>query len=250
MRFAARPSFATVAEEREDRKLRLAAALRAFALLGFDRGVAGHITARDPEHPDRFWVNPFGLYFGDIRASGLLLVDHDGHVLEGNGILNTAAFRIHSAVHAARPDVVAAAHAHSTYGAAWSATGRELRPLINEACFFFEDHAIHRDHTGVTVEEDKSEAIARSLGRRRAVFLENHGALTVGGSVDEAAWWFIALEECCHVQLMLEAAGPVVAVEPEEARAVRDTMGTPEAGWFSFQPLLQRVLREQPDVAD
>jgi ribulose-5-phosphate 4-epimerase/fuculose-1-phosphate aldolase len=250
MRFSAPPAFATLQEERADRKRRLAAALRAFALLGFDRGVAGHITARDPEHSDRFWVNPFGLYFGHIRASDLILVDHDGQVLEGDGILNTAAFRIHAAVHAARPEVVAAAHAHSTYGATWSATGRPLLPLTNEGCFFFEDHVVHGDHTGVTLEEDKAGAIARSLGDRRAAILENHGILTVGRSVDEAAWWFVALEESCHVQLLAEAAGAVKPVDAGEARAVRDTMGTPLAGWFSFQPLLQRVLREQPDVAD
>jgi ribulose-5-phosphate 4-epimerase/fuculose-1-phosphate aldolase len=248
MRFAALPEFGSVQEERADRKRRLAGALRVFAQLGFDRGVAGHITARDPEHPDRFWVNPFGRYFGHMRTSDLLLVDHEGRVLEGDGVLNTAAFRIHAAVHAARPEVVAAAHAHATYSAAWSATGRPLLPLTNEGCFFFEDHAIHSDHTGVTLEEDKSQAIVRSLGDRRAVILENHGALTVGETIDEAAWWFVALDQCCEIQLLAEAAGEVKPVAPDEARAVRDTMGTPLAGWFSFQPLLERVLHEQDDL--
>ena len=46
-------------------------------------GVAGHITARDPEFTDHFWVNPFGMHFGHIRVSDLLLVGHDGTVVGG-----------------------------------------------------------------------------------------------------------------------------------------------------------------------
>src|SRR5213593_4623411 len=115
------PSFANVADERRHRKERLAAAFRLFARFGFDEGVAGHITARDPERLDHFWVNPFGMHFGQIRVSDLILVNDAGDVVEGDWPVNTAAFVIHSQVHAARPDVVAAAHSHSLYGKAWSA---------------------------------------------------------------------------------------------------------------------------------
>src|SRR4029453_3769461 len=106
----------TIEEERLHRKQNLAAAFRLFARFGFDEGVAGHITVRDPEHTECFWVNPFGMYFGQIRVSDLVLVNKKGEVIEGNRPVNTAAFAIHSRVHAARPEVVAAAHAHSVYG--------------------------------------------------------------------------------------------------------------------------------------
>src|SRR5579864_1425322 len=105
--------FETIEEERLHRKQRLAAAFRVFSKCGFDEGVAGHITARDPELTDHFWVNPFGLHFGLIRVSDLILVNHEGTVVEGSRGVNGAAFAIHSQVHAARPDVIAAAHAHS-----------------------------------------------------------------------------------------------------------------------------------------
>src|SRR5271154_7442958 len=136
------PVFATAAEERQHRKQRLAAAFRLFARFGFDEGVAGHITARDPERRDHFWVNPFGMYFGHIRVSDLILVNDRGEVVEGKHPVNEAAFAIHSRVHAARPDVVAAAHSHSTYGKAWSSLGRLLDPITQDACAFFEDHAV------------------------------------------------------------------------------------------------------------
>src|SRR6266508_1730770 len=97
------PEFKSVDDERRHRKQRLAAALRLFARFGFDEGVAGHITVRDPERLDHFWVNPFGMYFGHIRASDLILVSHEGQVVEGEHPVNAAAFAIHSQVHTARP---------------------------------------------------------------------------------------------------------------------------------------------------
>ena len=97
------PQFASVEEERLHRKQRLAAGFRLFGKFGFEEGVAGHITARDPEHLDHFWVNPFGMSFKHIKTSDLVRVNDRGEVVEGEGGVNTAAFAIHSAVHAARP---------------------------------------------------------------------------------------------------------------------------------------------------
>src|SRR5229473_778813 len=96
------PTFASLEDERQHRKVRLAAAFRLFSRFGFDEGVAGHITARDPELSDHFWVNPFGMHFSHIRVSDLLLVRHDGAVVHGDLPVNQAAFAIHSQVHAAR----------------------------------------------------------------------------------------------------------------------------------------------------
>src|SRR2546423_5094915 len=100
------PTFDSVEAERLHRKQRLAAAFRLFGRFGFDEGVAGHITARDPGDGDRFWVNPFAKNFKHIRVSDLLLVNRDGEVVEGDAPVNQAAFAIHSQVHEARPDIV------------------------------------------------------------------------------------------------------------------------------------------------
>ncbi|WP_324630289.1 class II aldolase/adducin family protein [Phormidium sp. CCY1219] len=135
------PTFESLEAERIHRKQRLAAAFRLFAHFGFDEGLAGHITARDPEFPDRFWVNPFGMYFGHIRVCDLLLVNHKGEVIEGDKPVNAAGFAIHSKIHQARPDAVSAAHAHSLYGKSWSTLGRLLDPLTQDACAFYRESA-------------------------------------------------------------------------------------------------------------
>ena len=249
-RLPAAPETASIEEERLLRKQRLAAGFRLFSRFGFDEGVAGHITARDPELSDHFWVNPFGMHFGHIRVSDLLLVNHVGEVVQGDRTVNQAAFAIHSQVHAARPDVVAAAHAHSPYGKAWSSLRRRLDPLTQDSCAFYGDHALFEDYTGVVLDTEEGKRIAHALGDHKAVILSNHGNLTVGHSVDEAVWWFITMERTCHAQLMAEAAGTPVLIDPEYATLTQTQVGSHIAGWFSFQPLYDRMTREQPDLLD
>jgi ribulose-5-phosphate 4-epimerase/fuculose-1-phosphate aldolase len=244
------PKFSTPAEERRHRKERLAASFRLFSKFGFDEGVAGHITARDPERTDHFWVNPFGMHFGQIRVSDLILVNDHGDVVEGNQPVNAAAFAIHSAVHNARPDVVAAAHAHSLYGKSWSTLGRLLDPITQDVCAFYEDHAVFQDFTGIVYETSEGQRIADTLGAAKAIILRNHGLLTVGQTVDEAVWWFITMERSCQAQLLAEAAGKPIRIEHESALITRGQLGTHSAGWFQFQPLWSRVMKEQPDLFD
>ncbi len=244
------PQFDTVDEARRHRKERLAAAFRLFGRFGFDEGVAGHITARDPELLDHFWVNPFGMSFSHIRVSDLILVNDKGEVVQGDAAVNAAAFAIHSQIHAARPDVIAAAHSHSIYGKSWSALGRLLDPLTQDVCAFYEDHALFDDYTGVVLDLEEGKRIAHALGDHKAAILRNHGLLTVGHSVDEAAWWFITMERSCQAQLLAEAAGTPVLIEEDSARLTSKQVGSHVAGWFGFQPLYAKITREQPDLFD
>jgi len=241
---------ADVAAERLKRKQRLAASLRIFGKFGFDEGVAGHITVRDPEHTDHFWVNPMGRSFKQMRVSDLLKVDHEGQVVEGEGLLNGAAFAIHSRIHMHHPDVVAAAHSHSVYGKAWSSLGRKLDPLTQDACAFYDDHAVFEDYTGVVLDLAEGDRIAGALGENKAVILQNHGLLTVGKSVDEACWWFVTMERSCQAQLMAEAAGTPKPIPDAMAKHTGAQVGSTLAGWFSFQPLYDVIVAEQPELLD
>lgn len=244
------PVFQTVAEERLHRKQRLASAFRLFAKFGFSEGVAGHITARDPELKDHFWVNPFGQHFAHIRVSDLVLVNEHGEVVEGDRPINEAAFAIHSRIHIARPDVVAAAHAHSLFGRTWSSLGRLLDPLTQDACAFYQDHGLFADYTGIVYDTSEGDRIAQALGNFKAVILQNHGLLTVGSTVDEAAWFFISMERCCQSQMLADAAGKPIPISHESALIAQKQVGSARVGWFQYQPLWDLITREQPDLFD
>jgi ribulose-5-phosphate 4-epimerase/fuculose-1-phosphate aldolase len=190
------------------------------------------------------------MHFAHIRVSDLVLVNEQGAVVEGQRPINEAAFAIHSRLHMARPDVVAAAHAHSLYGKTWSTLGRLLDPLTQDACAFYEDHSLFDDYTGVVYDNSEGDRIATALGHRKAVILQNHGILTVGSTVDEAAWYFITMDRSCQVQLMAEAAGQPRPISHESAMVAQKQVGNPRVGWFQYQPLWDLIVREQPDLLD
>ncbi len=241
--------FNSVDEARLHRKKMLAVSFRLFSKFGYDEGVAGHITARDPEYPDHFWVNPFGIDFGSVCVSDLICVNHAGEVIEGNYSVNRAAFAIHSQIHAARPEVVAAAHAHSMYGKTFSTLGRKLDPITQDACAFYESHGLFSEYSGVVSAVEEGQRIADALGSHKACILQNHGLLTVGTSVEEATWWFVTMDRSCQAQLIAEASGhKPIPIPHEMALTTRGQVGFSFAGLFQFQPLMQRILKEGTDL--
>jgi ribulose-5-phosphate 4-epimerase/fuculose-1-phosphate aldolase len=216
-----------------------------FGKFGFDEGVAGHITARDPELTDHFWVNPIGIAFSQMKVSDLQLISHDGYILTGDRPINRAAFEIHSKVHAARPDVVAAAHSHSVHGKAWSSLGRLLDPITQDACYLYGSHSLYPDFNGVVLDEEEGENVVVALGTNKMVILQNHGFLTVGSSVEAAAYFFILAERCAQVQLLAEAAGKPKLIRHEVAAP----LGVDSSwGWFAFTPYWDQIVQEQPDL--
>ncbi|KAL5403795.1 hypothetical protein PMIN04_012743 [Paraphaeosphaeria minitans] len=150
-------------KERAYLKGRLAAAFRIFGKFGFDEGVAGHITLRDPVDPATFWVNPLGVAFSLMKTSDLIHVNKEGEVIGGGEcrLLNTAAYMIHSAIHQARPD----------------------------------DHVLYTSYKGVVLAKEEGENIAKELGPHKAALLQNHGLLTVGHTIEEAVFWFVSMEK-------------------------------------------------------
>jgi ribulose-5-phosphate 4-epimerase/fuculose-1-phosphate aldolase len=165
--------------------------------------------------------------------------------------VNRAAFVIHSAIHQARPDVIAAAHSHSPYGKAFSSLGIPLDPLTQDACIFYEDHTVIAAQGGAVVfDVDAGKELAANFPTGKAAIHLNHGLFTVGETVDAAAFWFISMERSCQAQLMAMAAGEPKKINHEYATCTREQTGFPLAGWFSFQPLWQDICVSDPELFD
>ncbi|MFC7485477.1 class II aldolase/adducin family protein [Knoellia sp. CPCC 206453] len=242
------PRFADPADERAHRKLRLTAALRIFGRLGFGEGISGHISVRDPEHRDRFWVNPFGVSFKLMTPSDLICVDASGAVVEGKHRVNPSAFVIHAAIHERNPEAEAAAHAHTVNSRALGALERVLEPLDQESAAFYEDHVLYTGYEGPSVSLEQGQDIADHLGDAKAILLKHHGLITVGSTLEAAIHWFLTFDSCAEVQLAALAAGTPVPMTREQALSAKDGFGDNQLAWFSFQLLYDELAHEQPDV--
>ncbi len=249
--FRTPPVFDGFTEHRAYLKHRQAVTFRHFARLGFDLdGLAGLITVRDPEHPESFWCNPLAQPFSTITPEDLVRVDGEtSRTVEGDRVVNVAAFNIHAEVHRARPDVQATVHLHTIYGRAFSAFAKKLDPLTQDHCPFFDDHEVFDDYTGLVLDREDGRRIAKTIGTGKAVILKNHGLLTVGETLDAAAWWFTLLDTCCHVQLLAEAAGRPVPIPDDVARNTGRQLGSHLLGYNSYQPLHDATVARNPDLA-
>ena len=240
-----------VEEERLRRKQRLAAGLRIMGRLNLAEGVAGHVTVRDPEFPDRFWVNPFGHNFKLMKVSDLICVDHTGEVVVGDRPVNAAAFAIHSQIHAARPDIMAAAHSHSMYGRTFSSLGQPLRMITQDHTMFYDDVALCSDGSGaVVLDLEVGRKMAEALGDKKCLIHQNHGLISTGGSVDAAVWWFVSLERCCQSQLVAQSAGEPIDIPDDLCQSGYEAQGYDLAGWFQFQPFWDELVAREPEFLD
>ncbi|RLV89932.1 Meiotically up-regulated protein [Spathaspora sp. JA1] len=236
------PKFTNKFEERKWALEHMAGAFRVFSRKGYTEGTAGHISIRDPIDINTFWINPLGKHFGLLKASDMVHVDEHGNVLsDGNQApINAAGFAIHSALHRERPDVNAACHTHSTYGKAWAAMGKELDMINQDVCAFYKSHSVFHDFGGVALEAEEGIKIAGAIGDGKAVILQNHGLLTVGSTVDEAAYLFSLLEKSCQVQLIAQAAllpgTSLQIIDDKVAEYCEYKDADPETLYTEFQP--------------
>lgn len=234
--------------EAKRERAKLAAAYRILARRGLDDGIAGHLSLRVPGAPDYFWVNPFGRFFSEVTAENLVLINHQGQIVDGGPIINFAAFCIHAAIHAARPEVNCACHTHPPAGSAYSALSIPLEPLDQTGCSFFEDHGIYREYDGIVLTSGQARGIIESIGNKRALILVNHGLLTCAGTVEQALIDMLDLERTCAVNLRaMSAHRPVHPVPDEAARQARAVLTRPERFPFVFAALVRELSREETD---
>ncbi|WWD02702.1 hypothetical protein V865_000743 [Kwoniella europaea PYCC6329] len=247
------PTFADKYAEREYVKERLALAYRVIAREGMCEGASGHLTSRDPVDRECFWVNPYGLHFSRMTSSDLLLVDHHGKIVAGGKPhqqrYNAAAFIIHSAIHAARPEIDSVVHTHSPYGKAFSTLGRNLPFYSQDSAVFYNDVELYDNHNGVVLSKNESQMIIDKIGGKKALIMQNHGLLTVGGCIESAVAWFMLLENECRTILTAEAAAAMTGSKPisissEVAEFTQREIGTEEAGRFEALPFFDLVEEE------
>lgn len=221
----------------------MAGAFRIMGRKGYTEGSAGHISIKDPVTPGTFWINPLNKHFSLIKASDLVHIDMDCNVLPtGNqAAVNAAGFSIHAALHKARPDIAAACHMHSIYGKTYLTFGRELEMINQDVCMLYQRHCVYANFGGIALDSKEGEEIAEALGPNGVgAILQNHGLLTLGNTVDEAAYLFTLMENSCHAQLLADAAcasGIKKQIIPADvAEYTYQMTGDSETLYGEFQP--------------
>ena len=222
---------AEIAPERQHRKERLAASFRLFGRFGFDEGVAGHITARDPERLDHFWVNPFAMNFKQIRVSDLLLVNDDGDVVEGDRPGQPRRVR----------DPLAGARGPSRRDRRRARALGPRQGVLVARPPARSDHAGRRASSTTTTRSSTTSPVSCSTPRRasasrsRSASTRPSSCATTDCSPSATpstrrSYWFITMERSCQAQLLASAAGDPISIDPEMAALTASQVGSHGAG--------------------
>ena len=246
------PSLAGKVSEAEwEARVNLAAAFRIAHHFGWNTGINNHITARVPDEPAHFLMNPLGLGWHEITASSLVKADYEGNLLSETDLtLAPAGFNFHSAIQAAKPEIACTFHLHPRAGVVVSATREGLLIVDQSACALYGQVAYH-DFEGIAEEKDEAPRIIADLGDRFAMIMWNHGLLTVGRTVGEAFVYMKRLITACEVQVSLMATGAEIRRIPEDVmaftvRQMQARRGNGPAGALDWKMYLRLAEKLDP----
>lgn len=204
-------------------KFKVAQATRMLAAEGII-AASGHVSARIPG-TDRVLIGPGDVTRDILTAEDVVTVDVNAKKLEG-GRAQPLETEIHTGIYRARPDVMAVVHSHPVHSVVFSITKKPILPVSVHGAIFA-DGVPTFEHVGHVNTRELGDGLARTLGSHRAALIKMHGAVIVGGSIEEVFAASLQLEENAEKQLWAAATGTVEPMTPEEAvRSVKQ----------SFQP--------------
>lgn len=236
-------------------RLQLAACYRIFDYMGWSEMIYNHITVKIPADNEHFLINPYGLHYKEVTASNLVKVDIEGNKVEDSPYpVNPAGMVIHTAIHAARPDIHCIAHTHTTEGMAIACSKEGLR-TDNFYSALLNGRIAYHDFEGITVMDDEKPRLVKSLGNKNILILRNHGLLVGARSIPEAFQTMWGLQRACEVQAATDATGkPSIPINEEVLAKTQQllnvqAMGGP-SGALEFDALTRLVAKIDPSFKD
>jgi ribulose-5-phosphate 4-epimerase/fuculose-1-phosphate aldolase len=225
----------------------LACLLRVLAANGWSENIAGHITVARAG-TDQYWVNPWGIWWEEVRASDIVLVDGDGHVLEGRWDV-TPAIHIHTEIHRRRADAVVVVHNHPWYATALGILGQVPRFLHQNFCAFDGDIRLVDEYEGTVSTAEEGDSLARHVGDATAVLLRNHGAVVTAPTPEIALWKSVMFELMCRTSYELRNEPTAREIPPDQRAPIKAQLhaNVPDAFW---EGAVRQLVSAQPDVLD
>ena len=207
-------------------KENLSLAYKILAKLGYDDHTYTHLSARDPNNPNAFYINPFGLRFNEIEPETLIKVSLDGKVLEGQEYqYNKTGYIIHGSIYTHRPDIQAIFHLHTPDTLAVSALEEGLLPISQWALHFYNKISYH-DYDSLALDDHQGNKLIQDLDKNYVALLRNHGFITAGRTIQEAMFYTHHLQKACETQCKILAMGKKYIIPSTEIceKSVQDLL--------------------------
>ncbi len=240
-------------EALQQARIDLTAALRWANRLGLSEGICNHFSLVVPGTTDRFLLNPQGIHWSELQASDLLIVDPDGHVVEGKWQVEPTAFFIHSQIHLGNPSAQCVLHTHMPYATAVCAIdGGHLEWISQNSLRFYNCVAYEEEFDGLALDEAEGQRIREKLAGGKALFLANHGVIVTGPDVATAFDDLYYLERACMIQVLAQSTGlPLKRIPDHVCRRTHEQFETERQQASLHLEAIKRMLtREAPEFLE
>lgn len=226
----------------------MACAFRVLARAGFSENMAGHITWAD-RTDGTMLINPWGLWWDEVRASDVCRVDADGRVLEGKWDV-TPAFHIHTELHRRRPDARVVVHNHPYYVTVLAAIG-ELPGIAHQTGSLYDgDLSFVEEYTGEIDDADLGRDLAERIGDCNTVILASHGVITIGDSIELATYRAASIDRMCRLAYHVLLSGREVTPIAERTRREMQRSLIGRAADIYWAGAARRLIRDEPEYLD
>ncbi len=224
-------------------RLRLAAVYRVFDYLGWTELIYNHISLRLPEAQGHFLLNPFGLHYSEVRASNLVKVDADGHIIGSSEFgINPAGFVPHSTIHKHIDQAHCVMHTHTTNGMAVACFEGGLS-MNNFYAAQLHGRVAYHDFEGITLHDEEGPRLIQSISNKQAVILRNHGLLAWGSSLANTFAVLWTLQRACDVQVATHSLGKSILIsESVQLKCAQDSLQF-SPGHGSGENVLDALIR-------
>jgi ribulose-5-phosphate 4-epimerase/fuculose-1-phosphate aldolase len=204
----------------------------------------GHVTIRDPNDPEKFFMKPHSFGLDEMTMENIVTCNLEGEKLAGGGPRHSEVY-IHSEIFKVRPDINSVIHAHPTHALALSATGRPLRAFSQGGAVFADGIGDYRDTIDLIRTKEMGAGVAKSLGSYKATFLKNHGVAVAGRTLEECVILTLMLENACQIQLLAEATGETAPEFPmDDVMKLHDKISRPEQHTINFDYMVRKSRRQ------
>jgi len=220
---------------------KLAQACRILYMEGLADFNLGHASSRVPDQ-ENICIKPRGLGLEEIKPEDLIVVDMEGNLLEGD-LSPHGETPIHTEIYKMRRHVGSIVHVHPVFSTAFSAVRSDIKPLNQDGVLF--PHGIPTLETPELITtKQQGQALAQTLGKGNAVFLRNHGIVTVGNRIEEACLIALFLERALRVKFIASGFGEVEAIAEETALKMYAECQNPKRYDMIWNYLVRKLERE------
>jgi L-ribulose-5-phosphate 4-epimerase len=183
---------------------------------------SGTVSGRDPAS-GKIVIKPSGFRYDRLTPADLLVIDAEGHCLEGN-LRPSSDTETHLYMYKHRPDVHGIVHTHSPYASIFAVLGKPIPPVMSSAALIGGEIPIG-GYAPVGGEDIGSEIMAK-IGGASAIVMQNHGVYAFAPTVWKATVIAVEVEDLAKIAHYAMLHGNPIVLSQEQVTEFQNIYAT------------------------